>query len=917
MRFWLVSFLLALTFGSTVQAADWAGPRVVVAPSVQFLKTIADNPPEWLRPGIVDGEGFVGSLRFTQELQADDIALFTELGVRFRRASSDRAPWDVDHLGTIYPARISWAGLDHLVMQPKLMQLESEDILPPVQPLNVTVAQTGAPEFVDAMTKATGLRPGEGIKIADIDSGMDVFHPSFFRADGGLYDWLDVDGDGQLTFGTDACDLNRNGLPDNDEILAWHDVTLINMYDWAGNNLQELKEQLQPNGEFELGVDWIYLDTNGDGQRNFGPEGGFDDSAPGFGEPVLVLDDVNGNGQIDAPERFALLGSSKIVKAFAMGKEFIAGENLTELTSDVFPSESDGTPVSMHGTGVAGILVANTPGMNKYVGIAPYADLYMIDSSKDGQQGGGIDGTIPKLVWAKEQKVDIVLFEFSSWGLTFMDGTSNLEKAIDQLYTKDSIMQVVPAGNLAASGKHMQTELPPGKSDLGVVLPENFEGYEFYPFETPVVIFSLYYKGETTDLDLEVKVPEVGAFVPIATNVYQPLNLGGNMQLVSYSEKSFAGITHRMVYVLDGAQKAVTTGKWEWRLNNKTGDKLPVHGYLNDYVSSWGRSVEFDKWESTATTICHPSTSDSAISVAAYGGEFGTAEELGKVRDYSSRGPRMDGFQAIDVAAPDDPYTPLARMKTGMMMGKLDIQAGYTVFGGTSGAGPHVAGAMALLMQMEPELSLPKLFERLVKFSAQEPFMGPLPNANYGYGKLNVFKSQFSLLPPGNLPPTVALKLYFRNGLYATLDATASSDPEAGPLQFRWDFDYDGVWETEWMDDGRVEYGYSEFGDYVVKVAVRDEPGAITEALVAIKVLDDYEPGKKPSDPEPDITTQADVIDSPDSHSPFMVEPTDTDKGGGSGGCTAAGGSPLTAMILAFLFGVLLAWRRRTVSFAG
>jgi subtilisin family serine protease len=910
MKFRLTSLLLALSLISTAHA-DETGPRVVVAPSVHFLKTVAENPPMWLQPGLVDQLGFTGTLRTTQELQAADIALFEELGVKFRRKSSDRAPWDVDHIGTIYPARISWFGLDHLVVQPKLMQLESENILKPLQPLNVTVPQTGSIEFAEAMTKATGLRPGEGIKIADIDSGMDVFHPSFFHADGGFFEWLDVDEDGLLTFGTDACDLNGDGVAGSDEILAWHDVTLINMYDWAGNNLQELKEQLEPDGEFTLGVDWIYVDVNGDGERNFGPEDGFDDSAPAFGEPVLVVDDVNGNNQMDAPERFALLKSSKIRKAFAMGEEFVAGENLTELTADVFPAESDGTPVSMHGTGVAGILVANTPGMNKYVGVAPYADLYMIDSSKDGHQGGGIDGTIPKLVWAKEQQVDIVLFEFASWGLTFMDGSSNLEQAIDQLYNKNQIMQVVPAGNLAVSGKHMETQLPPGSSDLGIILPEHHEGYEFYPFETPVVIFSIYYKGETTDLDLEVKVPELGAYVPLDTNIYQPKNLGGGMQVVSYAEKGLAGITHRMVYVLDSAQKAVTTGTWQWRLKNNTGDKLPIHGYLNDYVSSWGRSVEFDKWESTATTICHPSTADSALSVAAYGGEFGTSDELGKIRDYSSRGPRMDGFQAIDVAAPDDPYTPLARMKTGLLMGKFDIQGGYTVFGGTSGAGPHVAGAMALLMQMEPEMSLPKLFEKLVNFSSQEPFMGTLPNADYGYGKLNVYRSEFTIMPPGNLPPTAALKLYFRNGLYATLDALASADPEAGPLQFRWDFDYDGIFETEWMDDGRVEFGYSDFGDYTVKVAVRDEPGAVTYALLAIEVLDDYEPGKKPTEPGPDIITQSDTIDSPDSNSPFIIEPTDKGNGGGgSGGCNTGRTTPMSAMLLGFLLSALLFWRR-------
>ncbi len=906
-RFVAPLFLL-LAFALFPVRAD--EPRVVVAPSVGFLKTVAENPPTWLKQGIVDSKSFEGTVRFDRELTADELAEMEAMGLAFRRRSHDREPWDVDHIGPIYPVRIAWKGLDALTGHPRTVQVESEYLLNPLPPLNVTVPQTGAPEFIDHLYKELDLRPGEGIKIADIDSGMDVFHPSFFHADGGYYAWIDVNGDGELTFGTDACDLNGDGAAGPDETLRFHDVTMVNMYDWAGINLQELKDALQPNGDFDFGVDWIYVDTNGNGERDFGPDGGFDDSAPGFGEPVVLVDDVNENDRLDAIEKLVLLKSSKIRKAYVQEKEYVAGENLSELTSDVFPAESDGTPVSMHGTGVAGILAANSPRLNRFVGMAPYIDLYMIDSSKDGgNYGGGVDATLPKLIWAKEQAVDIVLFEFSSWGLTFMDGTSNLEKAIDQLYQKNKIMQVVPAGNLAESGKHMQTELPPGKTELGITLPENWEGYEYYPFETPVLIFSLYWEGNATDFELEVQVPELGGYVKVPATVYEPLALGGNMSIVSYTEKSMRGISHRMMYILDNGQKAIKTGTWKFRFNNVGGTKVPIHGFTNDTLTGWGRGVLFDKWESNATTICHPSTADSAMSVAAYGGEFGTPEELGKIRGYSSRGPRMDGFQAIDVAAPDDPYTPLARMKTGMMMGLLDIRASYTVFGGTSGAGPHVAGALALLMQLEPDLEPTQLFDRLVKQSVKEPFMGELPNAEYGYGKLNLYKSEFGQLPPGNLPPSATLKLYFRNGFYATLDASGSADPEAGPLQYRWDFDYDGVWDTKWMDKGTVEFGYPEVGLYTAKVAVRDDPGAIAFALTQLEVLDDYEPGKKPPPPPEDVVEQADVPGAGgdvDVHTPFLVEQPPTG-GGGGGGCTWP-----AALLFLFAFALLRLRRSRS-----
>ena len=32
--------------------------------------------------------------------------------------------------------------------------------------------------------------------LADLDSTIDIYHPSFFRPNGGAYDWIDVNGNG-------------------------------------------------------------------------------------------------------------------------------------------------------------------------------------------------------------------------------------------------------------------------------------------------------------------------------------------------------------------------------------------------------------------------------------------------------------------------------------------------------------------------------------------------------------------------------------------------------------------------------------------------------------------------------------------------------------------------------------------------
>jgi len=58
-----------------------------------------------------------------------------------------------------------------------------------------------------------------------------------------------------------------------------------------------------------------------------------------------------------------------------------------------------------------------------------------------------------------------------------------------------------------------------------------------------------------------------------------------------------------------------------------------------------------------------------------------------------------------------------------------------------------------------------------------------------------------------------------------TFDASGSSDPEGDILDFRWDFDDDGTWDTDWSSSPTAEYTWGD--DYIgtVTVEVRDEIG--------------------------------------------------------------------------------------------
>jgi subtilisin family serine protease len=117
----------------------------------------------------------------------------------------------------------------------------------------------------------------------------------------------------------------------------------------------------------------------------------------------------------------------------------------------------------------------------------------------------------------------------------------------------------------------------------------------------------------------------------------------------------------------------------------------------------------------------------------------GAIDQFGNMADFSSRGPVIaDGSGRIkpDIVAP------------GVDIYSSTPGGGYGISSGTSMAGPHVAGAVALLWSADPTLigDIDRT-EQLIIETAQ-PFTGDtsvgcfeggVPNAAYGYGMLDVF----------------------------------------------------------------------------------------------------------------------------------------------------------------------------------
>jgi len=63
-----------------------------------------------------------------------------------------------------------------------------------------------------------------------------------------------------------------------------------------------------------------------------------------------------------------------------------------------------------------------------------------------------------------------------------------------------------------------------------------------------------------------------------------------------------------------------------------------------------------------------------------------------------------------------------------------------------------------------------------------------------------------------------------------------SYDPDGNIVGYRWDFENDGVFETDWIKDTLITHSYSRPGNYTIILQVKDDDGAIAAASHIINI---------------------------------------------------------------------------------
>ena len=234
-----------------------------------------------------------------------------------------------------------------------------------------------------------------------------------------------------------------------------------------------------------------------------------------------------------------------------------------------------------------------------------------------------------------------------------------------------------------------------------------------------------------------------------------------------------------------------------------------------------------------------PSCSSVNDPPALYAESFsvGAFDSGGNIASFSSRGPvLLDGSGRLkpDLAAPGVSVRSATNTSTNS----------YTWSSGTSMAGPHAAGAAALLLSAAPYLiGDVELTEWVLRLNATPAFTtqgcggdtpASRPNNMWGWGKVDALAAVSATF---SLTPTAVLTSFHPSTGTFVLDASASTDPEspADQLLARWDFWSDGVWDTPWSPSKVVTGDLATIG---VTAAVQiADPGGRTD-LATVQVVD-------------------------------------------------------------------------------
>jgi subtilisin family serine protease len=406
-----------------------------------------------------------------------------------------------------------------------------------------------------------------------------------------------------------------------------------------------------------------------------------------------------------------------------------------------------------HGTHVAGIAAGGGGGLpvQRYAGVAPGADLAVVKTTFDTADIASGVALLFDLAAQRNQPCVVNLSLGGHWG--GHDGSSLLERAIDELCEAPGRAVVVSAGNEGGSRLHAGTRLV-----HGAATPQRWVAdLELSPRVVQGTTMGLLWVSVWTqredDLVVTLRSPNGELFRP---------PLGGRQEAdrskfavdVSHQVAAYSGDNEFSFGLFAVAEQAWLRG-WsliveEDRSQGRRGAQVgAVHAWIADEAMG-----AFVNGYTRTHLVGMPGTAYSAVTVASYATRKTwesqdpsqpvvdlAAVNLEDISYFSSPGPTREEQNKPEVAAPGQWLISALSAQASVDAMPLWIRlqgAPYAALQGTSMSAPYVAGALALLLEKEPTLHWGEMKRRLAKSCRADRFTTPCWNERWGHGKIDV-----------------------------------------------------------------------------------------------------------------------------------------------------------------------------------
>ncbi|HEY7498878.1 MAG TPA: S8 family peptidase [Vicinamibacterales bacterium] len=388
----------------------------------------------------------------------------------------------------------------------------------------------------------------------------------------------------------------------------------------------------------------------------------------------------------------------------------------------------DDAAQAFHGTHVSGISAGNGRPAQAgqlqpaFVGVAPEADIVVVANNRgraEGERGLGdsadtLDAVQYILSIAAAQGRPVVINQSQGDNVGAHDGTSLLERGIANLIAGAGRVLVKSAGNEGARARHAQ-----GTAVLNTAQAVRFT----VPGGTREVVIDLWYPGADR-IECAIVPPNGTSAAAVAPPTTTTINLSnGNAAFVDADLDDPGNHDNRtFVRLSRGSQTAVAAGTWTLRLT----PTAVADGRWHAWIQRNSGSRFLAPFVNASSTISIPGTSPAVITVGSYLTRGGTP--VGRLSDFSSRGPTRDGRQAPTLAAPGEE-----------LMATLPPSppGSFGLLAGTSMASPMVAGTVALILQQHPNATAAAIRACLEQTARRDTFTGGAPGNEWGAGKLD------------------------------------------------------------------------------------------------------------------------------------------------------------------------------------